>query len=90
MELQFTFWWITIGYDSVNMLLQAIKRAGSTDAASVTTAMEAAPYEGAYTTYRFTPSQHNGFPDSGLTVDLADSFRDGSFTAAPMARAAGK
>lgn len=89
-ELQFTFWWITIGFDSVNMLLQAIKRAGSTDAASITTAMEAAPYEGAYTTYRFTPREHNGFPDSGLTVDLADSFRDGSFTAAPMARAAAK
>lgn len=86
-ELQFTFWWITLGYDSVNMLLQAMKRAGSTDPAAIAAAMEAAPYEGAYTTYRFMPSEHNGFPDAGLKINLADSFRDGSFTAAPMAPA---
>ena len=82
--LTFTFWWVEIGYDSANVVLEAIKHAGSADPAAIAKAMEANDYAGAYTNFHYTPTNHNGFPDAGLTINLADSFKDGSFTAAPM------
>ncbi len=81
-DLNFTFWWVLLGYDSVNLVLHAIKDAGSTDPSAMKKAFETGSFKGAYTTFTYTPTDHNGFPNAGLTVDVADSFRDGCFNAA--------
>lgn len=82
-ELNFTFWWVLLGYDSVNLVLNAIKNAGSTDPQAIKNAFETNPYKGAYTTFTYSPTDHNGFPNAGLMVDVADSFKDGCFNSAP-------
>jgi branched-chain amino acid transport system substrate-binding protein len=39
--------------------------------------------EGAYATYSWTPQDRNGFPDNDITVNIANTLKDGSFKPAP-------
>lgn len=83
-KIDFTFWWVAMGYDSVKLLEQAIKTAGSTDPAAMQKAFEGmknAP--GVYANYSYGPTQRNGFPDAGIVIDRANTFKDGSFERAP-------
>jgi hypothetical protein len=36
-----------------------------------------------YALYTWTKDDRNGFPDHNIVMNLAGSFKDGSFTAAP-------
>jgi branched-chain amino acid transport system substrate-binding protein len=83
-KIDFTFWWIALGYDAVKILEHAIKKAGSTDPAAVQKALEETQgLELVYTTYSWGPDDRNGFPDEDIVINLANTFTDGGFKKAP-------
>jgi branched-chain amino acid transport system substrate-binding protein len=83
-DLDILFWWVAMGYDCVKVIEHAVKTAGSTDPAAVQKALEnTSRYEGIYATYTWGPEQRNGFPDSNMAVNVANTFKDGSFKLAP-------
>ena len=83
-EIDVLFWWIALGYDTVKMVEHAIKQAGSTDPAAIQKAMENTKnFPGVYATYTYSATQRDGFPDSGMMMNVANTFKDGSFKPAP-------
>jgi branched-chain amino acid transport system substrate-binding protein len=83
-EIDFMFWWIALGYDTVRIVEHAVKTAGSTDAAAIGKVLEnTKDFPGVYATYSWSKENRNGFPDHNIVVNVAGSFKDGSFTAAP-------
>jgi branched-chain amino acid transport system substrate-binding protein len=83
-EIDFMFWWIALGYDTVKIVEHAVKTAGSTDAAAIGKVLESTrDFPGAYASYTWTKENRNGFPDHAIVMNIAGSFKDGSFRAAP-------
>jgi branched-chain amino acid transport system substrate-binding protein len=83
-EVDYSFWWVALGYDSVKLVEHAIKKAGSTDPAAVQKALESTTnFAGVYATYSFGPKERNGFPDKNVVINLGNSFKDGVYRAAP-------
>ena len=82
--IDFTFWWVQLGYDCVKVIEQAIITAGSTDPAAMEKALAAMTrYEGYFATYSFGPDQRNGFPGGDVRMNVAGTFKEGSFQEAP-------
>jgi branched-chain amino acid transport system substrate-binding protein len=83
-SIDFTFWWVALGYDTVKILEHAVRTAGSTDPAAMQKALEnTGDLPGVYVDYGWSATQRNGFPDWGIVMNRANSFRDGSFERAP-------
>ena len=83
-SIDFTFWWVQVGYDSVKVIEHAITKAGSTDPAAIEKAMsETNGFVGSYTTYSWGPTKRDAFPDAEVVMNIAGSFKDGSFQLAP-------
>ena len=83
-EIDFMFWWVALGYDTVKVIEHVIKKAGSTDAAAMQKALEeTTEFKGVYTTYSWSAQDRNGFPDHSILMSTANTFKDGSFKPAP-------
>jgi branched-chain amino acid transport system substrate-binding protein len=83
-EIDFMFWWVALGYDTVKIVEHAVRTAGSTDPAAIRKALEGTrEFPGVYATYSWSPQNRNGFPDHNIVVNVAGSFKDGSYAAAP-------
>ena len=83
-EIDVTFWWIAMGYDTVKIIEHAAKTAGSTDPAAIQKALEnTKDFRGVYSTYSWSATERNGFPDSNMVMNAASTFKDGSFKRAP-------
>lgn len=83
-ELDILFWWVAMGYDTVKLIEHAVKAAGGTDPAKIQKALEdTRAFRGVYATYTWGPQVRNGFPDSNMAVNAANTFKDGSFKLAP-------
>lgn len=83
-HIRFTFWWVALGYDSMKVIAYAATKANSLDPQKIKTVLEhTTNYPGVYGTYSWSPTQHNGFPDSGMVMNSADTFKEGSYQAAP-------
>jgi branched-chain amino acid transport system substrate-binding protein len=83
-EIDVLFWWVAMGYDTVKIIEHAIKTAGSTDGAAIQKVLEnTRDFKGVYATYSWSPTERNGFPDSNMAVNPANTFKDGSFKLAP-------
>lgn len=83
-ELDILFWWVAMGYDTVKLIEHAVKTAGGTDPAAIQKALEnTREFRGVYATYTWGPKARNGFPDSNMAVNTANTFKDGSFKLAP-------
>jgi len=83
-SIDFTFWWVQVGYDSVKVIEHAIAEAGSTDPAAIGKAMsETNGLVGSYTTYSWGQTKRDAFPDAEVVMNVAGSFKDGSFQLAP-------
>jgi branched-chain amino acid transport system substrate-binding protein len=83
-EIDLLFWWVALGYDTVKIIEHAAKTAGSTEPAAIQKALENTKnFEGVYATYSWSPTQRNGFPDSNMATNTANTFKDGSFKLAP-------
>jgi branched-chain amino acid transport system substrate-binding protein len=83
-EVDYMFWWVALGYDTVKVVEHAIKQAGGTDPAAIQKVLEhTSNLPGVYTNYSWGPDDRNGFPDHGIVMNVASSFKDGSYKAAP-------
>lgn len=83
-DINVLFWWVAMGYDTVKIIEHAAKTAGSIDPAAIQKALEnTKDYHGVYADYTWSPTQRNGFPDSNMAVNVANTFKDGSFKLAP-------
>ena len=83
-EIDVLFWWVAMGYDTVKVIEHAVRKAGTTDPAAIQKALEETRnLEGVYATYSWGPDERNGFPDSSMTLNVANTFKDGSFKIAP-------
>lgn len=83
-EIGFTFWWVALGYDSMKLIAYAATKANSLDPQKIKDVLEhTSGYAGVYGTYSWSAAEHNGFPDSGMAMDSADTFNEGSYQAAP-------
>jgi len=84
-DIDFMFWWVALGYDTVKIVEHAVKTAGSTEPAAVQKALEGTrELPGAYATYSWSAQNRNGFPDHNIVMNVAGSFKDGSYSAAPL------
>ncbi|HVY06455.1 MAG TPA: ABC transporter substrate-binding protein [Burkholderiales bacterium] len=83
-EIDFMFWWIALGYDTVKIVEYSVKTAGSTDPAAIGKVLEGTKdFPGVYASYTWTKENRNGYPDHAIVMNVAGSFKDGSFKAAP-------
>jgi branched-chain amino acid transport system substrate-binding protein len=83
-SIDFTFWWVAMGYDTVKIIEHAVRTTGGTDPAKFKALLESTKdFPGVYASYTWTPTDHNGFPDRNIVVNLANTFKDGSYDAAP-------
>ena len=83
-EIDVLLWWVAMGYDTVKIIEHAAKTAGSTDPAAIQKALEnTRDFRGVYTTYSWSATERNGFPDSNMAMNTANTFKDGSFKLAP-------
>jgi len=80
-KIDFTFWWVAMGYDAVKVIEHAIRTAGSTDPKAIQEALEKTQnLKGVYSPYyTYGLKERNGFPDAGLAINRASTFKDGSF-----------
>lgn len=76
-------WWVAVGYDSPQMLAQAMKSAGTEPKQIVDYLNKLKGYPGIYGDISFTPEQHNGYPDDEVVMVEANSFKNGAFKLAP-------
>jgi branched-chain amino acid transport system substrate-binding protein len=82
-EIDFMFWWIALGYDTVRLVEYAVKTAGSTDPAAIGKVLEnTKDFPGVYASYTWTKENRNGYPDHAIVMNVAGSLKDGSFKAA--------
>ncbi|MEJ1975758.1 MAG: ABC transporter substrate-binding protein [Acetobacteraceae bacterium] len=72
-------WWIACGYDVPYLVAAAFKNGAGTakEIAAYWNTLKA--YPGIYGDYSYTAEDHNGYPDSGVVMSQANSFRDGAF-----------
>lgn len=82
-EIDFMFWWVALGNDTVRIVEHAINTAGGTDPAAIQKAMEnTRGLKGSYGIYTWGPEDRNGFPDHDIVMNQANSFKDGAYRAA--------
>ena len=83
-EIDVLFWWVALGYDTVKIIEHAAKTAGSFDPAAIQKVLEnTKDFRGVYTSYSWSPTERNGFPDANMAMNAASTFKDGSFKPAP-------
>jgi len=76
-------WWVAVGYDTPQMIAQAMKSAGTEPKQIVDYLNKLKGYPGIYGDISFTPEQHNGYPDDEVVMVEANSFKNGAFKLAP-------
>ena len=83
-NIDFTFWWVALGYDCVKIIEYAVKKAGSTEPAKIKAVLEGTrDLPGVYAVYSWSPANHNGFPDQSIVMNRANTFKEGSYESAP-------
>jgi branched-chain amino acid transport system substrate-binding protein len=83
-NIDFTFWWVALGYDCVKIIEYAVKKAGSTEPAKIKAVLEGTTdLSGVYAVYSWSPENHNGFPDKSIVMNRANTFKEGSYEPAP-------
>jgi branched-chain amino acid transport system substrate-binding protein len=83
-DITILFWWVSLGYDAVKMAEHGIRKAGSTDPAAIQKALETTTdFKGVLATFSYGPNKRDGFPDGSMAIDIANTFKDGSFRLAP-------
>jgi branched-chain amino acid transport system substrate-binding protein len=76
-------WWVAVGYDSPNMIAQAVKSAGAEPEQIVGYLNKLTGYPGVFGDISFTPERHDGYPDEGVVMVEANSLKNGAFKLAP-------
>jgi branched-chain amino acid transport system substrate-binding protein len=76
-------WWVAVGYDSPNMIAQAVENAGAEPEQIVGYLNKLNDYPGVFGDISFTPERHDGYPDEGIVMVEANSLKNGAFRLAP-------
>jgi len=76
-------WWVAVGWDSVELMAETFKNAGTKPEEIVGYYNKLKAWPGIYGTITWTPEQHNGFPDSEVVMCEVNSLKDGAFNIAP-------
>ncbi|MDY0748052.1 ABC transporter substrate-binding protein [Paucibacter sp. R3-3] len=83
-SIDILFWWVSLGYDAVKVAEHGIRKAGSTDPAAIQKALETTTgFKAVLSTLTYGPDKRDGFPDENIAIDIANTFKDGSFRLAP-------
>jgi branched-chain amino acid transport system substrate-binding protein len=76
-------WWVAVGYDSPKMIAEAVKTSGAEPEQIVGWLNKLKSYPGIFGDISFTPERHDGYPDDGIVMVEANSFKNGAFKLAP-------
>jgi branched-chain amino acid transport system substrate-binding protein len=76
-------WWVAVGYDSPKMIADAVKASGAEPEQIVSYLNNMKDYPGVFGDISFTPERHDGYPDDGIVMVEANSFKNGAFKLAP-------
>ena len=76
-------WWIALGWDTPNMIAEAIKAVGPEPEKLVGYLNQLKNFPGVYGDMSFTPDRHDGYPDAQVVMVEANSLKDGAFNLAP-------
>src|SRR5215475_10811416 len=76
-------WWVALGWDGAQMMIQTLKAVGSKADDVVAYWNKVKGWPGIYGTVTWTPEQHNGFPDQEVVMCEVNSLKDGAFNIAP-------
>ncbi|OZI32234.1 hypothetical protein CAL29_30940 [Bordetella genomosp. 10] len=77
------FWWVTAGYDAVNMVAKAVQEGAGSSKEIIAYWNTLHPYPGYFGDYTYSPTQHNGYPTADVVMSAANSARHGTFLLAP-------
>src|SRR6266567_7149373 len=72
-------WWIALGWDTPNMIAEAIKAVGPEPEAIVGYLNKLKGFPGVYGDISFTADQHDGYPDDEIVMVEANSLKEGAF-----------
>ena len=76
-------WWVAVGYDSPKMIADAVKASGAEPEQIVSYLNNMKDYPGVFGDISFTSERHDGYPDDGIVMVEANSFKNGAFKLAP-------
>jgi len=76
-------WWIALGWDTPNMIAEAIKAVGPEPEKLVGYLNQLKNFPGVYGDISFTADRHDGYPDQQVVMVEANSLEDGAFNLAP-------
>jgi branched-chain amino acid transport system substrate-binding protein len=77
-------WWVSAGYDAINLVAQAVGTTGSTSSEAIIGYWDGlTKYPGYFGTYTYTKTEHNGYPTADVVMSAANSAKSGSFALAP-------
>ena len=76
-------WWIALGWDTPNMIAEAIKVVGPEPEKLVGYLNALKNFPGVYGDMSFTPDRHDGYRDEQVVMVEANSLKDGAFNLAP-------
>lgn len=83
-DINYTLWWVAMGYDAVQDIEHAVQKAGGTDRDAVRDALAGTRnLHGVFATYSWSPGNRNGISQDQVVMNEADSFHDGTFRLAP-------
>jgi len=77
-------WWVAGGIDAIELIAKAVNESGSTDSAGIVKYWNSlSTYPGYFGNYRFSPTEHNGYPGKDVVMSDASTAKDGTFRLAP-------
>jgi branched-chain amino acid transport system substrate-binding protein len=76
-------WWVAVGYDSPQLIAEAMKNAGTEPEQVAGYLNKLREYPGVYGDISFTPERHDGYPDEEVIMVEANSLKNGAFKLAP-------
>lgn len=83
-NIDYTLWWVAMGYDAVQVIEHAVEKAGGTDPTAVQNALEQTNgLKGVFASYSWGPNNRDGFPQADVVMNEASSFHNGTFKLAP-------
>lgn len=83
-EIDYTLWWVVMGYDTVQVIRHGIEKAKSIDPLKWQTAMEeTSKFAGVFANYDWGKNDRDGYPTEELVMNIASSFKNGTYQVAP-------
>jgi len=77
-------WWVSAGFDAISLVAKAVEVTGSSSSEAIIGYWNTLnPYPGYFGDYKFSPTEHNGYPTDEVVMSLANSAKTGAFALAP-------